>query len=67
MKSRIVAALVLALTIGAGAAVSGKAQNTNSPATGNSNMGGMKHSKHRKHRKHRRHSSTKAATANSNK
>jgi uncharacterized protein HemX len=67
MKSRIVAALVLALSIGAGAAVSGKTQSTNSSTTmGNANMTSTK--KHRKHRKHRMHKSTKkAASGNANK
>jgi hypothetical protein len=67
MKSRIAAALLLALSLG----TSAMAQNTNSSTTANtgmSNSGGMtKHRKHRKHRRHRRGGTKKAAAANANK
>jgi hypothetical protein len=65
MKSRIAAALLLALSLG----TSAMAQNTNSSTTAPStNSGGMtKHRKHRKHRRHRRGGTKKAAAANANK
>jgi hypothetical protein len=70
MKSRIFATLVLALTIGTGAAIAKgtKAQNTNSSTTTSttSTSTGMK--KHRRHhrRAHRRHRKGGMKTMNKN-